>query len=108
MMRSPTTAEGNATIILRLGAMSSCRTTSISLSKAIQNFDLGVWIRGLKRVVAAAVSGGRSVPLVTFTPGRSRRFHLGDSIRRSSSPSQLGRDFLERNPTSAHNFPNCG
>ena len=24
------------------------------------DFDLGVWIRGLKRVVAAAVSGGRS------------------------------------------------
>src|SRR5438105_2538534 len=23
------------------------------------NFDLGVWIRGLKRVVAAAVAGGR-------------------------------------------------
>ena len=59
MMRSPTTAEGNATIILRLGAMSSCRTTSISLSKGIQNFDLGVWIRGLKRVVAVAVAGGR-------------------------------------------------
>ena len=72
------------------------------------SFDLGLWIRGLKRVVAAAVSGGRSVLLVTFTPGRSRRFHLGDSIRRSSSPSQLGRDFLERNPTSAHNFLYCG
>jgi len=24
------------------------------------NFDLGVWVRGLKRVVAAAVSGGRA------------------------------------------------
>jgi len=25
------------------------------------DFDLGIWIRGLKRVVAAAVSGGRSL-----------------------------------------------
>jgi len=39
--------------------MQFCPITFICLFAGDVDFDLGIWVRGLKRVVAAAVSGGR-------------------------------------------------
>jgi REP element-mobilizing transposase RayT len=55
------------------------------------DFDLGLWVRGLKRVVAAAVTGGRG-------PLWQRGFF--DIIRNSESYSQKW-DYVRLNPVRA-------
>jgi REP element-mobilizing transposase RayT len=54
-------------------------------------FDLGLWIRGLKRVVAAAVSGGRSMWQTGF---------FDHVIRNSESYSQKW-EYVRDNPVRA-------
>jgi putative transposase len=61
------------------------------------NFDLGLWIRGLKRVVAAAVLGGRKQ--VTASSQRSlwqRRFF--DHIIRNNESYAQKWDYVRENP----------
>src|SRR5260370_34101065 len=41
------------------------------------NFDLGVWVQGLKRVVAAAVSGGRARAHAAETEATRTRWQRG-------------------------------
>jgi len=55
------------------------------------NFDLGFWIRGLKRVVAAAVTGGRGI---------WQRGFFDHVIRNSESYSQKW-DYVRENPVRA-------
>ena len=57
-----------------------------------RDFDLGVWMRGLKRVMAAAVSGGRS--------GIWQRGFFDHVIRNSESYSQKW-DYVRQNPVRA-------
>jgi putative transposase len=56
------------------------------------DFDLGVWVRGLKRVVAAAVSGGRG--------GLWQRGFFDHLIRSSESYSEKW-DYVLENPVRA-------
>jgi REP element-mobilizing transposase RayT len=56
------------------------------------DFDLGVWVRGLKRVVAAAVSGGRG--------GLWQRGFFDHVIRNSESYSEKW-DYVLENPVRA-------
>jgi putative transposase len=56
------------------------------------DFDLGVWVRGLKRVVAAAVSGGRG--------GLWQRGFFDHLIRNSESYSEKW-DYVLENPVRA-------
>ena len=55
------------------------------------DFDLGIWIRGLKRVVAGAVSGGRSI---------WQRGFFDHVIRSSESYSQKW-EYVRDNPVRA-------
>jgi putative transposase len=56
------------------------------------DFDLGIWVRGLKRVVAAAVSGGRG--------GLWQRGFFDHLIRSSESYSEKW-DYVLENPVRA-------
>ena len=56
------------------------------------DFDLGVWVRGLKRVVAAAVAGGRT--------GLWQRGFFDHIIRSGESYSQKW-DYVRENPVRA-------
>ena len=56
------------------------------------DFDLGIWIRGLKRVVAAAVTGGRD--------GIWQRGFFDHLIRNSESYSEKW-DYIRENPIRA-------
>jgi len=55
-------------------------------------FELGIWVRGLKRVVAAAVTGGRT--------GLWQRGFFDHVIRNSESYSQKW-DYVRENPVRA-------
>ena len=65
------------------------------------NFDLGVWIRGLKRVVAAAVAGGRK-QMGPASPQRSiwQRGFFDHVIRNTESYAQKW-DYVRENPVRA-------
>ncbi len=56
------------------------------------DFDLGIWIRGLKRVVAAAVTGGRG--------GLWQRGFFDHVVRNSESYSEKW-DYVRENPVRA-------
>ncbi len=56
------------------------------------DFELGIWVRGLKRVVAAAVTGGRS--------GLWQRGFFDHVVRNSESYSQKW-DYVRENPVRA-------
>ena len=56
------------------------------------DFDLGLWIRGLKRVVAAAVSGGKT--------GLWQRGFFDHVVRNSESYSEKW-DYVRENPVRA-------
>jgi putative transposase len=60
------------------------------------DFDLGVWMRGLKRVVAAAVPGGRS--------GIWQRGFFDHVVRNSESYSQKW-EYVHENPVRAGLVP---
>ncbi len=60
------------------------------------DFDLGIWLRGLKRVVAAAVTGGRS--------GIWQRGFFDHLIRNSESYSEKW-DYVHQNPVRAGLVP---
>jgi putative transposase len=55
------------------------------------DFDLGLWVRGLKRVVAAAVTGGRGI----WQPG------FFDHIIRNSESYSAKWDYVRENPVRA-------
>ena len=55
------------------------------------DFDLGIWVRGLKRVVAAAVTGGRSI---------WQRGFFDHLIRNGESYSEKW-DYVRENPVRA-------
>jgi REP element-mobilizing transposase RayT len=56
------------------------------------DFDLGIWVRGLKRVVAAAVTGGRT--------GLWQRGFFDHIIRNSESYAEKW-DYVRQNPVRA-------
>jgi putative transposase len=65
------------------------------------NFDLGLWIRGLKRVVAAAVVGGRNqVNSVSSQRCFWQRGFFDHVIRKTESYAQKW-DYVRENPVRA-------
>ena len=76
-------------------------------------FDLGMWVRGLKRVVSAAVAGGRpgkdpaaeTAAATTFSPGKKsqpfwQRGFFDHLIRNTESYAQKW-DYVRENPVRA-------
>ena len=66
------------------------------------NFDLGVWVHGLKRVVATAVSGGRTGAYAETTASTTlwQRGFFDHVIRNSESYLQKW-DYVRENPVRA-------
>src|SRR5713101_200744 len=64
------------------------------------NFDLGVWVRGLKRVVAAAVSGGGTRAHAAETAAATTLWQRGffDHVIRNSESYSQKWDYVRENP----------
>ena len=67
------------------------------------NFDLGVWVRGLKRVVAAAVSGGRNQRHAAETAASTTLWQRGffDHVIRNTESYSQKWDYVRENPVRA-------
>jgi putative transposase len=67
------------------------------------NFDLGVWVRGLKRVVAAAVSGGRTRAHAAETAASTTLWQRGffDHVIRNTERYSQKWDYVRENPVRA-------
>ena len=65
------------------------------------NFDLGVWVRGLKRVVAAAVSGGRRLVNSASSQGSIWQRGFFDHVIRNTESYAQKWDYVRENPVRA-------